>query len=41
MLVVHTGRESIKIAPPLTIKDDALIEGLSVLEEAIREEDAV
>lgn len=37
LLVVHTGRESIKIAPPLTITDDALLEGLSVLDEAIGE----
>lgn len=37
LLVVHTGRESIKIAPPLTISDEALLEGLSVLDEAIGE----
>jgi len=37
LLVVHTGRESIKIGPPLTITDAALIEGLSVLQEAIFE----
>lgn len=37
VLVVHTGRESIKIAPPLTITDGALIEGLDVLEESIGE----
>ncbi len=37
LLVVHTGRESIKIGPPLTITDQALIEGLSVLEETIKE----
>ena len=37
LLVVHTGRESIKIGPPLTITDQALIEGLSVLEESIQE----
>jgi 4-aminobutyrate aminotransferase-like enzyme len=35
VLVVHTGRESIKLGPPLTIPDDALLEGLSVLEESI------
>lgn len=39
LLIVHTGRESIKIGPPLTIPDDALIEGLSVLTESIREID--
>ncbi len=37
LLVVHTGRESIKIAPPLTITDDALKEGIEVLCEAIVE----
>lgn len=37
LLVVHTGRESIKIGPPLTISDDALLEGVDVLGEAILE----
>ena len=37
LLLVHTGRESIKIGPPLTIPDDALIEGLEALEEAMIE----
>lgn len=37
LLVVHTGRESIKIGPPLTITDDALMEGIGVLNEAITE----
>ena len=37
LLVVHTGRESIKIGPPLTIKDEALQEGIMVLGEAIAE----
>ncbi len=37
LLVVHTGRESIKIAPPLTITDVALSEGVEVLGEAIAE----
>ena len=37
LLVVHTGRESIKIGPPLTISDDALIEGIAVLRESIEE----
>jgi len=36
-LVVHTGRESIKLAPPLSINEEALIEGIGVLEECIRE----
>ncbi len=39
LLLVHTGRESIKIGPPLTIPDEALIEGLNVLEESIGEID--
>ena len=37
LLVVHTGRESIKIGPPLTIADDALAEGIATLGEAIAE----
>jgi 4-aminobutyrate aminotransferase-like enzyme len=37
LLVVHTGRESIKIGPPLTILDEALLEGVHVLGEAIAE----
>jgi len=35
LLVVYTGRESIKIGPPLTITDSALREGLDVLENSI------
>jgi 4-aminobutyrate aminotransferase-like enzyme len=37
LLVVHTGRESIKIGPPLTITDEALLEGVDVLGESIAE----
>jgi 4-aminobutyrate aminotransferase-like enzyme len=37
LLMVHTGRESIKIGPPLTITDDALLDGLGVLKESIAE----
>jgi 4-aminobutyrate aminotransferase / (S)-3-amino-2-methylpropionate transaminase / 5-aminovalerate transaminase len=37
LLLVHTGRESIKIGPPLTIPDEALVEGIDVLREAIEE----
>ncbi len=37
LLVVHTGRESIKLAPPLCIEKDALTEGLLVFDEAIKE----
>ena len=33
LLVVHTGRESIKLAPPLSINEEALLEGLSVFEQ--------
>lgn len=39
LLLIHTGRESIKLGPPLTIPDDALKEGLDVLEEALSEID--
>lgn len=35
LLVVHTGRESIKLAPPLCITEPALREGLEVLEQTI------
>lgn len=35
LLVVHTGRESIKLAPPLCIHEEALLEGLQVFETAI------
>jgi len=37
LLLVHTGRESIKIGPPLSIPEEALMEGLDVLEQAIAE----
>ena len=37
LLVVHTGRESIKLGPPLTITDEALLEGIEVLDESIAE----
>ncbi|MDD3296566.1 MAG: aspartate aminotransferase family protein [Candidatus Omnitrophica bacterium] len=39
LLLVHTGREAIKIGPPLTISDEALNEGIDVLEEAMTEVD--
>ena len=38
LVVVHTGRSTIKIGPPLMIPDDALREGIEVLEEAIQEQ---
>ena len=37
LLLVHTGRESIKIGPPLTITDDALVEGIEVIDQSISE----
>jgi 4-aminobutyrate aminotransferase-like enzyme len=37
LLVVHTGRESIKLGPPLTISDEALVEGLNVIKESFTE----
>lgn len=37
LLLVHTGRESIKIGPPLTIPDKALIEGIEVIGECFKE----
>ncbi|MDP0562403.1 MAG: aspartate aminotransferase family protein [Candidatus Endonucleobacter sp. (ex Gigantidas childressi)] len=37
LLVVHTGRESIKLAPPLSITEEALLEGVSVIEQCIKE----
>ena len=36
LLVVHTGRESIKLGPPLIIKTSALIEGISVIQDSIK-----
>ena len=41
LLVVHTGRESIKIGPPLIISEEAIIEGVKVLDEAINELDKI
>lgn len=37
LLVVHTGRESIKLAPPLCITQEALQEGLAVLCQTVRD----
>ncbi len=37
LLVVHTGRESIKIGPPLTISLEALNEGVGVIDEVFEE----
>ena len=35
LLVVYTGRESIKIGPPLIISKSAINEGLQILENQI------
>lgn len=37
LLLVHTGRESIKLAPPLSISEDALFEGVDVLDDCIND----
>ena len=36
-LFVHTGRESIKFGPPLTIADKAIHEGMDVLADALKD----
>ena len=36
LLIVYTGRESVKIGPPLTISKDALLEGIKILDNNIR-----
>ncbi len=37
LLMVRTGTGTIKIGPPLNIPDDALLEGISIIEESIEE----
>ena len=37
LLLVHTGRESIKLAPPLSISEEAMMEGVDVLEMCIKD----
>ena len=37
VFVVHTGRESIKLGPPLTIPEEALMESLDVIDEVLVE----
>lgn len=37
LLLVHTGRETIKVGPPLTMPDAVLIEGVSVIDECLAE----
>lgn len=41
VLVVHTGRESIKLGPPLTMPDDAIAEGIGVISEAMADVEAM
>ena len=36
LLVVHTGRESVKIGPPLTIPESAILEAVEVMEDVLR-----
>jgi 4-aminobutyrate aminotransferase-like enzyme len=36
LLCVRTGRESIKIGPPLTIPVEAMLDGIKILEESIK-----
>lgn len=40
LLVVHTGRESIKLGPPLTTPLEALLESVDVLDQSITEIEA-
>ena len=35
LLLCYTGRESIKIGPPLTISTEALLEGLKIIENSV------
>ena len=35
LLLCYTGRESIKIGPPLTISTEALREGLKIIENSV------
>jgi 4-aminobutyrate aminotransferase-like enzyme len=37
LLVVHTGRESIKLGPPLIIDDEAILDAMQVIEESLTE----
>jgi 4-aminobutyrate aminotransferase-like enzyme len=37
LLMVRTGTGTIKIGPPLNIPDDALLEGISIIEESLQE----
>ena len=35
LLVVHTGRESIKLAPPLMIDEEAMMDGVTTFSQAV------
>jgi 4-aminobutyrate aminotransferase-like enzyme len=37
LILIRTGTGTIKIGPPLTITDDALLDGISVIAESIKE----
>ena len=37
LLVVYTGRESIKLGPPLVISSEAIIEAMNIIKESIAE----
>jgi 4-aminobutyrate aminotransferase-like enzyme len=37
LLSIRTQSGTLKIGPPLTIDDDALIEGINVLKESLKE----
>ena len=37
MLMIRTGTGTIKIGPPLIIPEDALLEGIDVLDQSIYE----
>lgn len=37
LLVVHTGRETVKLGPPLTIPDEQLEEGIEILKQSTEE----
>jgi 4-aminobutyrate aminotransferase-like enzyme len=37
LLVVHTGRESIKLGPPLIITDEAMLEAVQIIDESNNE----
>ena len=36
LLLIHTGKHTVKIAPPLTIPDRQLIKGIGILREVLK-----